>query len=203
MLYWPAINHSSQSSGWKLQIVPKNQKKKYLKGDQPLRLYTTSIRKFLKEWLHFFSFTGWKVKIAVMALNYSGCQVKLPSVSTHAQQFEQHLITIFSLLLLCGPTESRFSRFREIPSIAKHLRQKKSNALFFFHPKTGWVELFFPLTSLDSFVLLVYLSVFFFFLPLCAIRRIQSTCKCPGSLYRGTLLPCRISAGQSLHLSGL
>lgn len=161
MLYWPAINHSSQSSGWKLQIVPKNQKKKYLKGDQPLRLYTTSIRKFLKEWLHFFSFTGWKVKIAVMALNYSGCQVKLPSVSTHAQQFEQHLITIFSLLLLCGPTESRFSRFREIPSIAKHLRQKKSNALFFFHPKTGWVELFFPLTSLDSFVLLVYLSVFF------------------------------------------
>lgn len=174
-----------------------------------MRLYTTSIRKFqeiLERVIAFFSFTdGWKVKIAVKALNYSGCQlVELPSVSTHAQQFELHLITIFSLLLLCGPTESRFSGNSKY--IAKHLRRKKnSNQMryFSFTRKPDELNFFFPLTSLDSFGFLVYLSVFacfVYFLPLCAIRRIQSTCKCPGSLYRGTLLPCRISAGQSHRL---
>lgn len=89
--------------------------------------------------------------------------VELPSVSTHAQQFEQHLITIFSLLLLCGPTESRFSGNSKY--IAKHLRRKKnSNQMryFSFTRKPDELNFFFPLTSLDSFGFLVYLSVFCF-----------------------------------------
>ena len=100
-------------------------------------------------------------------------------------------------------TESRF--FFQIQS--KNIREgKKKLCAIFLSPEKQDDSNFLKI-SLDLFGLFIYLSVSIIYiyiyiqsLPLYAIRRIQSTCKCPGSLYRGKLLPCRISAGQSRRL---
>ena len=56
-----------------------------------------------------------------------------------------------------------------------------------------------PASTFSYLLLLAFYLFAFFCLPLCAIRRIQSRRKCPGSLCPGTSLPCRTSVDQSLR----
>ena len=163
-----------------------------------------NVSRKLKKITFFYSLLP-KVKLQCNDIECVGCQ----AVGTRVLMRNNLMlyIVIFSLFI-CGSIESRFDRIHRTTNIRKE--PKKIVRYLLFPPslsqrgKPDYLNIFFPhlnsIVGLFFYLFICFCIYYWKLLPLCAIRRIQSTCKCPGSLCQDTRLPCRISAGQSHRL---